>query len=88
MLSHGCLNLVGMNLSLGRMNWRKKEKCFSSHNDGIPALPLLMQARGNFLLRVWGKLMCLFLECRVVYLLSVPWESSVGFCGSTDESAG
>jgi hypothetical protein len=23
-----------------------------------------------------------------VYFLSVPWESSVGFCSSTDESAG
>jgi hypothetical protein len=27
-----------------------------------------------------------FLEYRVVNLLSVPWESSVGFCSSTDES--
>ncbi len=37
---------------------------------------------------VQGKIICLFLEYPVVYLLSVPWESSVGFCSSTDESAG
>jgi hypothetical protein len=86
-------NPTPMQLYALEVSWRQPflgcEKCVMT---ACVALPLLVRARGNCLTKkikeVQGKHNVLFLEYRAVYLLSVPWESSVGFCSSTDESAG
>jgi hypothetical protein len=57
----------------------------------LVALPSLVRARGNCptkkMKEVQGKIN-LFIFRVLCSTISVPWESSVGFCSSTDEAAG